>query len=142
MAKNQHPEYHLQKQVCQYLELQYPDVLFLSDTVANITLTMGQRVRNKAIQKDGFACPDLLILEPMGEYHGLFIELKHESIFLKDGITLKKQSVIKNGVYQYDHLERQQKSITALLNKGYYCCFSVGFENTKQIIDSYMKLTL
>ena len=45
-----HPEYDLQKTVCQYLEMQYPKVLFLSDTIASVKLTKQQAVRNKAIQ--------------------------------------------------------------------------------------------
>lgn len=125
-----HPEYELQKQICKYLELQYRDVVFLSDTVANCKLTMVQAVRNKAIQKDGFKTPDLLILEPRGDYHGLFIELKVKSPFKKCGKVLLSN----------EHLEGQQKSITHLLNKGYYACFSVGLDETKKIIDEYMRL--
>lgn len=124
-----HPEFHLQKSISQYLHLQYPDVLFLSDTVANLKLTIPQKVRNKLIQKDGFKTPDLLILEPRGCYAGLFIELKVESPFKKDG-TLKK----------CEHLEGQLKSINDLKKKGYYASFSWGFEMTKKMIDNYMKL--
>ncbi len=123
------PEYHLQKMVCEYLRLQYSDVLFLSDTVASVKLTIIQGARNKAIQKDGFKTPDLIILEPRGNYAGLFIELKVESPFKKDG-TLKKDK----------HLEGQLKSINDLKKKGYYASFSWGFEMTKTMIDNYMKL--
>ena len=125
-----HPEYKLQKQICKYLELQYRDVVFLSDTVANCKLTMIQAVRNKAIQKDGFKTPDLLILEPRGDYHGLFIELKVKSPYKKNS-----KELLSN-----EHLKGQQKSITHLLNKGYYACFSVGLDETKKIIDEYMRL--
>ena len=125
-----HPEYKLQKQICKYLKLQYRDVVFLSDTVANCKLTVIQAVRNKAIQKEGFKAPDLLILEPRGDYHGLFIELKVKSPFKKCGKVLLSN----------EHLEGQQKSITHLLNKGYYACFSVGLDETKKIIDEYMRL--
>ena len=92
-----HPEYKLQKAVCQYLEMQYPNVLFLSDTIASVKLTMQQAVRNKAIQKKGFKCPDLLILEPSKFGHcGLFLELKIKSPFKKNG-----------EVYENDHLKGQ-----------------------------------
>ncbi len=123
------PEYQLQKSICQYLDLQYKDILYLSDTVANLELTIPQKVRNKAIQKHGFKTPDLIILEPRGGYAGLFIELKVESPFKKDG-TLKKDK----------HLEGQLKSINDLKKKGYYASFSWGFEMTKTMIDNYMKL--
>ena len=98
-----HLEYQSQKEVCRYLSLRYPDVLFLSDTIGNVKLTMLQAARNKAIQKYGFACPDLLILQPNKEYKGLFIELKIKSPFKKDGTLLKNE-----------HLEEQQKAIDKL----------------------------
>lgn len=137
-----HPEYDLQKEVCSYLRLQYPDVLFLSDTIANLRLLEPQKRRNKAIQNHNFACPDLIILETTQKYKGLFIELKVDSPFLKDGKTLKKKKVtIKKGsiiIGSYDHNERQQKSIDKLNLMGYYACFSWGFDMTKKIIDDYL----
>lgn len=124
-----HPEYELQKQVCAYLKTHYSDVLFMSDTIASVKLTAAQGARNKAIQKDGFKTPDLIIFEPNKYYRGLFIELKVESPFKKDG-TLKKNA----------HLEAQQKSINDLNDKGYFALFSWGFDMTKRFIDDYMKL--
>ena len=123
----QQQEYQLQKQVCTYLNVQYPDVLYLSDTIASVRLTMPQAMRNKAIQKNGFKCPDLLILEPKNGYSGLFIELKKESPYKKDG-TLKKNK----------HVEGQEKSMQDLRSKGYFCLFSGSFEQTKKIIDIYL----
>lgn len=124
----QQQEYQLQKQVCAYLNAQYPDVLYLSDTIASVRLTMPQAMRNKAIQKNGFKCPDLLILEPKNGYSGLFIELKTESPYKKDG-TLKKS----------DHLEGQKETMLQLFSKGYWTQFSWGFEMTKKVIDDYLK---
>lgn len=40
----QQPEYQLQVQVSRYLSVQYPSVLFLSDTVASLKLTYPQRI--------------------------------------------------------------------------------------------------
>ncbi len=124
--KNQN-EYQLQKQVCEYLQLQYPEVLFLSDTIASTRLTIPQANRNKAIQKKGFKCPDLIILEPNKIYKGLFIELKTESPYKKDN-TLKRS----------DHLEGQKLTMLELYEKGYWAQFSWGFEMTKDVIDAYM----
>jgi hypothetical protein len=121
-------EYQLQKQICQYLELQYPEVLFLSDTIASVRLTIPQQLRNKAIQKKNFACPDLLILEPRKAFNGLFIELKTKTPFKKNGELLKS-----------DHLKRQAKTIEELNKKGYLSQFSWGFEMTKELIDNYLK---
>lgn len=124
----QQQEYQLQKQVCAYLNAQYPDVLYLSDTIASVRLTMPQAMRNKAIQKNGFKCPDLLILEPKNGYSGLFIELKTESPYKKDGVIKKS-----------DHLEGQDKTIHQLQLKGYCSLFAWEFEEIKNIIDNYLK---
>jgi len=125
----QQPEYKLQTQVCEYLERQYPKVLFLSDTVASVKLTFAQQNRNKKIQKHGFKCPDLIILQPKDKFHGLFIELKAKSPFKKDGITLLSN----------EHVEDQAKTLIALLQKGYFATFAWSFEMAKKIIDTYLK---
>lgn len=123
-----HPEYLLQCSVCAYLKLQFPTVLFLSDTIANIRLTIGQSMRNKKIQKEDFKTPDLLILQPNKNYHGLFIELKVKSPYKKDGTLLKDE-----------HLEGQLKTIKALRRLGYMADFAVGFDQARAMIDAYMK---
>lgn len=126
MAKQQ-LEYHLQKQVCQYIAIQYPQLLFLSDTIASCNLTMQQAVRNKAIQKEGFKTPDLVIFQPNANYNGLLIELKVESPYKKDG-----------SLYTSEHLKSQNATIENLNKCGYYACFSWGFDMTKKIIDDYL----
>ena len=126
-SKNQ-PEFELQKAVCQYISMQYPKVLFLSDTIASVKLTIPQQVRNTQIQKKGFKTPDLLIFEPNKDFKGLFIELKVKSPFKKDGTLLKDE-----------HLEGQHKTIKDLKSKGYYACFSWSFEMTVIIIINYMQ---
>lgn len=127
--KRNYPEYDLQKKVCRYLDLQYPKAMYMSDTIASVKLTMPQNVRNSAIQKKGFKCPDVIIFEPRGNYHGLFIELKVKSPFKLNG-----------ELYADKHLEGQQNTIDDLNEKGYYACFSWGFDMTKKVIDDYMKL--
>jgi len=126
MSKKQ-PEFELQKSICKWLDLQYPNILYLSDTIASVKLTMPQQQRNKSIQKKGFKCPDLLILQPNDIYHGLFIELKVKSPYKKDGTLFKDE-----------HLEEQQKTIKDLNSKGYFSCFSWGFDMTKSIIEEYL----
>jgi len=126
----QQPEYKLQTQVCEYLERQYPKVLFLSDTVASVKLTFAQQNRNKKIQKHGFKCPDLIILHPNDKFHGLFIELKAKSPFKKDGVTLLSN----------EHIEEQNSTLNELLSKGYFATFAWSFEMAKEIIDNYLKL--
>ena len=127
MSKSQ-PEYNLQKQICQWLNKNHAEILYLSDTIASVKLTMPQAIRNKAIQKEGFKTPDLLIFEPNEKYKGLFIELKVKSPFKKNGELLK-----------CEHLEGQQKTINDLNAKGYFACFSWSFEMTIEIIENYLK---
>jgi hypothetical protein len=125
-----HLEYDLQVAVCRYLSYQYQDVLYISDTIANLKLTPTQASRNKKIQKTGFSTPDLLILEPRNGFSGLFIELKIDTPFKKDG-TIKAS--------KDDRLQNQLEAINNLNKKGYFCCFSWSFDMTKEIIDNYLK---
>ena len=124
----QQPEYHLQVAICQWLRIQHPKVLFLSDTIASCRLTIPQQVRNKAIQKEHFKCPDLIILHPNKYFHGLFIELKVDSPFKKNG-ELKAS----------EHLQGQQSTIDDLNARGYHACFSWGFDMTVNIINRYLE---
>ncbi len=122
------PEYALQTQVCNYLKIKYKEVLFMSDTVASLKLTQAQAIRNKAIQKPNFKTPDLLIFQPKKQYHGMFLELKVATPFLKDGLTPKTE-----------HIAGQLKTIKDLRYIGYYANFGVGFEDCKKQIDSYLQ---
>lgn len=128
MSKQQ-PEYILQRQVCNYLRNQYKDVLFMSDNVASLKLSLAQAVRNKAIQKPFFKTPDLIIFQPRNNYSGMFLELKVESPYLKDGRAPKSE-----------HISGQEKTINDLRKLGYYAAFGVGFEDCKKQIDEYLKI--
>lgn len=124
MAKK---EEQLSKSVSRYLKLQYPDVVFTCDS-SGIRLTIGQATALKA-QRSTHKIPDMIILKPNGEYHGLILELKSEdsSPYLKDGSLSKGQ-----------HIQEQNQTLTALLNIGYYAVFIVGFNQAKEVIDNYM----
>lgn len=90
-----------------------------------------QAARNSGIQKKGFKCPDLLILEPRGRFCGLLIELKTETPFKKDGSIKASQN---------DHLKLQLQALIELSEKGYRTNFAWGFDMAKNIIDEYLKL--
>lgn len=124
------PEFELQKAVCQYISVKHPNVLFLSDVKAAVKLTVIQGARLTKVQKDGFKCPDLMIFAPRGDYHGLFIELKAESPYRKDGITLKAN----------DHVQAQANSIADLREKGYAADFAWTFDGAVKMIDEYLGL--
>lgn len=125
--KKEQPEFKLQRTICTWIGLQYPNVLFLSDTVASVKLTIPQQVRNKSIQKKDFKTPDLLIFEPNEKYHGLFIELKVKTPFKNNGELLSNE-----------HLEDQQKTINDLNNKGYYACFAWDLVEIMDLINNYL----
>ncbi len=124
MAKK---EEQLSKAVSKYLKIQYPDVVFTCDA-SGVRLTMGQATALKA-QRSVHKIPDMIILKPNAEYHGLILELKSEdsSPYLKDGSLSKGQ-----------HIQEQNQTLTTLLNIGYYAVFAVGFDNAKKVIDNYM----
>ena len=132
-ARKSQPEYDLQCQVSEYLRIQYPRVMFLSDTIASIKLTMPQQARNKKIQCQNFKCPDLLIFASRvveGEqFSGLMIELKAESPYKVDGYTLKSNP----------HVEEQSRSLDKLSGEGYFTTFAWSFDMCKRIIDKYLK---
>ena len=129
-GKKDQPEYQLQKQFAKWLQWKHPDVLFCSDTVAQIKLTFPQQARNKAIQKADFKWPDIFIAEMRGGFGGLYMELKAETPYLKDGVTLKKN----------EHVEMQAACMDALSAKGYFCTFSWSFEQCVDIFEAYMRL--
>lgn len=131
-------EIELQAQVADYLRLRYPDVLFHSDFGSGIKLTMSQAVRQKRLNGGRRAWPDIFIAKARlgvdgdGQHfyqHGLFLELKREGtkILRRDG------KVVAN-----EHIREQMRVLQKLTLLGYRAEFAVGFEQAKQIIDSYM----
>lgn len=129
IKKRKYPEFELQKLICSYIRMQYPNVMFLSDTIASVKLTATQAIRNKQIQNPEFKCPDLMIFEPKGKYSGLFLELKVKSPFKKNG-----------DIYKNKHLEEQNESLKLLREKGYKAQFVWSFDMAKFVIDEYMKM--
>lgn len=125
--QRKYPEFELQKAVCKFLDLQYPDVDYDTDTIASVSLTVAQASRNKQVQKAGFHRPDLMIYAARGGYHGLLIELKVTSPFKKNG-ELKKN----------DHLEKQLDTINRLREQGYCAGFSWRLDQVMYIINVYM----
>jgi hypothetical protein len=116
----------LQQQVCDYLRVKYPHILFRSDFAAGIKMTMGQAAKHKRLQSCR-AWPDLFIARPQNEYAGLFIELKAVNIYKKDGGLLKNE-----------HLQEQAEVLARLNMLGYRAEFAVGLEQAKTLIDDYL----
>lgn len=123
-------EAFLHGMVCDYLRLQYPNVLFRTDFAAGIKMTVGQATKHKRLQAVR-AWPDLFIAEPHGKYHGLFIELK------ADGTKLRN----KSNTYATPHLREQAVVLAKLKDRGFEAVFAVGFEEARYIIDNYLAQT-
>lgn len=121
-------EAELQKQVAIYIRMQYPDVIFHSDFGSGVKLSPWQARMQKMQNGGRRAWPDMMIAEPIGNYHGLFIELKRE------GARLKKQ----NGEWASSHIAEQNIMLSELSNKGYKAEFAIGFEQALDLIDDYL----
>lgn len=120
-------EKSLHRAVCDYIRLQYPNVMFNSD-MSGIRLTMGQAVQAKSLRSNqGF--PDIVIYEHRWGFHACFIELKREGerIYKKDRSPATP------------HIAEQQACHIRLGERGYCAYFAIGFDQAKQIIDQYLK---
>lgn len=128
-------EEQIQRQVCSYLRLQYPNVIFRSDYSSGLHLTQNQARINASLQS-GRAFPDLFIYEPQKvggvQYAGLAIELKRE------GTTIVVTRGERRGMLTSDpHIQEQFFLLKELKNRGYYANFACGFDEAIKIIDWY-----
>lgn len=106
-------EYEEQAAVCQYLNLRQLPFVHIANEGKRSQAT-GARLKAIGMQK-GF--PDLFIIVPNAEYHGLFIEMK----------TLKGR------------LTPEQRQWLELLNeRGYKAVCCHGFWEARRTIDEYM----
>jgi hypothetical protein len=132
VPKNKSHEQSLQKQVCQYLRLQYQHVIFRSDYASGLKLTVYQAAIHKSLQSSR-AWPDLFIYHPRKvegkQYAGMALELKTEGTRIK----------LKNGELTTNpHIREQYAMLQALEKVGYWADFAVGFDDAINKIDYYM----
>ena len=114
--------------ICQYLKLQYPNIIFFCDLIGmKLPIQVAKRL---AIMRSGHN-PDLFIAEPNKLYKGLFVEMKASGVKL-----FNKFGNIKN-----EHIQKQLDVLYRLREKGYMAEFGLGFRATKDIIDNYLKNT-
>lgn len=123
-------EKNLHQHVCDYLNMQYPSVMFFSDA-SGMRVGMGLRNELKRKRCKKWKIPDLHILEPRGPYAGLVIELKRErcEVYKKDGSLIADERI-----------QAQAEALAHLRSVGYYADFGIGFDHCKEIVDWYMKL--
>lgn len=129
-------EESLQRQVCQYLRLQYPKVIFRSDYASGLKLTIAQASIHKRLQS-GRAWPDLFIYLPQKvdgkQYAGLALELK------KDGTSIFVSRGERKGQLVADpHIQEQYYMLQELNRVGYFADFAIGYDDAIKKIDHYM----
>lgn len=130
-------EESIQLQICRYLKMQYPRVIFRSDFASGLHLTMAQAAKHKRLQS-GRAFPDLFIYHPMQHkdklYHGLALELKREGTAIIVSRGPRKGHLVAD-----THVQEQYLLLKQLKELGYYADFGIGFDQTVKIIDWYMR---
>lgn len=137
VPKTKKHEESLQKAVCSYLRLHYPNVIFRSDFASGLKLSQYQATQHKRLQSSR-SWPDLFIYKPMQHgdkfYCGLALELKKDgtSIILKIGPR-------KGHLSENPHIQEQALMLKELNKLGYYANFAVGYDQAVNIIDWYMK---
>ena len=106
----------VQKSVVDYLKYTYPGALYCA-SAGGVRTSMKQAIKMKAT---GYVkgVPDLQIFEPVGNYHGLLIEIKD----LKGVVSKEQKQWIKD-----------------LNDRGYYATYCKGVESTIKVIDDYFK---
>ncbi len=120
-------EYYLHKAICHYISWHYKEVIYTTD-LSGIRLNIGLAKQIKEL-KSSRGIPDLLILQPNNQYHGLFLEIKSETSKI-----LTKGGYIKKDL----HLMEQYRIISRLKKLNYAAFFVCSFDAAKNIIDKYM----
>ena len=122
-------EFELQKAVCQYIREKYPDVIYNSD-LSGIRLPIGVAKQLKMLRSwRGF--PDIVIYEPVKIekqiYCGMFLELKVENtkLYKRDGSCS-------------EHIKEQAEMLKALLVRGYWADFAIGYDDAIRKIEYYL----
>ena len=113
--RNASPEFHLQVQVVSWLRLQYPQCLF---TISPASIQNPRYAKKMKLMGYRRGTPDLLILEPRGEFKGLFVELKYN----------------KAGRNEEQILFRDM-----LNQRGYAAVECVGYDCAQKTIELYLK---
>lgn len=123
----------LQRQVCQYISLAYPHVIYRSDFASGLHLTMHQAMIHKSLQS-GRAWVDLFVYKPSRGYCGLALEIKRPGtvIYLSRGPR-------KGQLTSDPHIREQAQMLQELNNLGYFARFGVGFDQCRRIIDWYLQ---
>jgi hypothetical protein len=126
-------EVEIQKELCRYISLKYPKVIFNCDC-SGLNLSKTQAGQASVMRSDlGF--PDFVMYEPRKNYFGLFIEIKREG----ETLYKKHKSQDHAGIlWKDDHVFKQYEMIVNLQKKGYFASFGIGLDDCMKIVDTYL----
>ena len=113
-APRKEGELHLQIAVVNYLRMLKGNILFNGSAGGIRTSITQARKMKLGGYRRGF--PDLIILEPRGQYHGLAIELKVKGNYAS--------------IYQKEVIKQMRE-------RGYKAEVCTGFDQAKETIDTY-----
>jgi hypothetical protein len=131
--KAQH-EANLQKEVCRFIRIQYPGIIFRSDYSSGLKLTVNQAAVHKSLQSSR-AWPDLFIVHPSRGKAGLLLELKKEGTKIH---AVREATKLKYGGYADEHIQEQAMMLTRLNELGYMALFGIGFDDSIEKIRWFM----
>jgi hypothetical protein len=134
IPKKQQHEANLQKEVCRFLRIQYPSVIFRSDYSSGLKLTVNQAAVHKSLQSSR-AWPDLFIVHPSRGKSGLMLELKKEGTRI---YAAREATKAKYGGYADEHIQEQAMMLTRLNELGFMALFGIGFDDAIEKIRWYM----
>lgn len=127
--KNDAPELKLQKKIADYLKTNYPGVYFISDALG---LNTSWGIKQILLQTNSeHKHLDIFIAKKSvyGNFSGLFMEIKSESPFNKDGSIRASKD---------DHLLKQHEVIKMLRMEGYKAEFEWRLEIAVEVIHAYL----
>lgn len=136
IPKNTFHEDSIQKQVCQYVKLQYPFAIFRSDLDSGRNKASNFQRNRMVAMNSSRAWPDLFIYEPRfingTQYAGLALELKKAgtTIILKTGPN-------KGHLTTNPHIREQVLLLKELKKRGYFATIACGFDEAVHTIDWY-----
>lgn len=105
----------------------YPRAIYAVDP-AGIRLGAGLASEVKRKRCKNWKTLDMPIYHPNKKYHGLFLEIKKETPFLRNGELSADKTI-----------QEQQKTISELLELGYYACFVWTYEQAVIVITKYFE---
>lgn len=117
------------KAICRYIKLQYRSVIFTSEQ-SGLKVPGYYANLLKATRAPERGLPDIWILEPSYEFHGLLLEVKNspKDIFKRSGAWRETE-----------HLKNQRMCIELLRSKGYCATFVTGVDHAMQVINAYLR---